>query len=98
MAERCIVMLGYNSGESYKGVLTLNSETNLIETYDNVIRSFMNDHGYRIVKKARRKGYIKRGSGVWLVANYNGRYGTGYSVFLPSYDSSRFVYVLYFIK
>lgn len=91
-------MLGYNSGENYTGVLTLNSETGLSENPYNSIMSFMTDYGYRIVKKARRKGYIKRGSGVWLVANYNGRYGTGYSVFLPSYDSSRFVYVLYFIK
>ena len=91
-------MLGYNSGENYNGVLTLNSETNLIETTDHVIRSFMADNGYRIVKKARRKGYIKRGKGICLVADYNGRYGIGCSVFLPCNDSSRFVYVLYFIK
>ena len=91
-------MLGYNSGESYKGVLTLNSESNLIETIFNTARRFMVDNGYRLVKDARRKGYIKRGKGICLLADYNGRYGTGYSVFLPSNDSSRFVYVLYFIK
>ena len=91
-------MLGYNSGENYTGLLTLNSETNLTETFDYVVRSFMASCGYRIVKKSRRKGYIKRGKGNCLLADYNGRYGTGYSVFLPSNDSSRFVYVLYFIK
>ena len=91
-------MLGYNSGENYNGVLTLNSETGLTENpYNNIIR-FMAAYGYRIVKKSRRKGYIKRGKGICLLADYNGRYGTGYSVFLPSNDSSRFVYVLYFIK
>lgn len=91
-------MLGYNSGENYTGVLTLNSETGLSENPCNSIMSFMTDYGYRIVKKARRKGYIKRGKGICLLAYYNGRYGTGYSVFIPSNDSSRFVYVLYFIK
>lgn len=91
-------MLGYNSGENYIGVLTLNSETGLSENPYNSIMSFMTDYGYRIVKKSRRKGYIKRGKGICLLADYNGRYGTGYSVFLPSNDSSRFVYVLYFIK
>ena len=91
-------MLGYNSGENYTGVLTLNSETNLTESFEGIVRNFMLDNGYRIVKKARRKGYIRRGTGVWLLADYNGRYGIGYSVFLPSNDSSRFVYVLYFIK
>lgn len=58
----------------------------------------LSNYGYRIFKKARRKGYIKRGKGICLLADYNGRYGTGYSVFLPSNDSSRFVYVLYYIK
>lgn len=91
-------MLGYNSGENYNGVLILNSETNLTETFCNQLMTFLTDHGYRLVKKARRKGYIKRGKGIGLLADYNGRYGTGYSVFLPSNDSSRFVYVLYFIK
>ena len=91
-------MLGYNSAENYTGVLTLNSETGLVEIPINKIMSFMTDHGYRMVKKARRKGYIKRGLGVYLVSNYSGRYGTGYSVFQPAYDSSRYVYVLYFIK
>lgn len=91
-------MLGYNSGENYNGVLTLNSETGLTENpYNNIMR-FMVAYGYRIVKKSRRKGYIKRGKGICLLADYNGRYGTGYSVFLPSNDSTRFVYVLYFIK
>lgn len=91
-------MLGYNSGENYTGVLTLNSETCLSENPYNSIMSFMTDYGYRLVKKARRKGYIKRGKGICLLAHYNGRYGTGYSVFLLSNDSSRYVYVLYFIK
>lgn len=91
-------MLGYNSGENYTGVLTLNSETGLSENPYNSIMSFMTDHGYRIVKKARRKGYIKRGRGVCLVANYNGRYGIGYSVFLQANDSSRYINVLYCIK
>lgn len=91
-------MLGYNSGENYIGVLTLNSETGLSENSYNSIMSFMTDYGYRIVKRARRKGYIKRGKGICLLADYNGRYGIGYSVFLPSNDSSRYVYVLYFIK
>lgn len=91
-------MLGYNSGENYTGVLTLNSETCLTENPYEITMSFMLDHGYRNVKIARRKGYIRRGREICLVSNYNGRYGTGYSVFLPSNDSSRFVYVLYFIK
>ena len=91
-------MRGYNSGENYNGVLTLNSEANLRETHENMVRRFMETNGYRIVKKARRKGYIKRGICIWLVAEYDGRYGVGYSVFIPSYDSSRFVYVFYFIK
>ena len=91
-------MLGYNSGENYNGVLTLNSETSLAEYPYNNIMSFMADCGYRIVKKSRRKGYIKRGKGICLLADYNGRYGIGYTVFLPSNDSTRFVYVLYFIK
>ena len=91
-------MLGYNSGENYNGVLTLNSESGLSENPYNSIMSFMTDYGYRIVKKARRKGYIKRGRGICLVSNYSGRYGTGYSVFIPANDSSRFVYVLYFTK
>ena len=91
-------MLGYNSGENYNGVLTLNSESNLIETLFNTARRFMVDNGYRLVKESRRKGYIKRGKGLCLLARYKGRYGTGYSVFLPSNDSSRYVYVLYFTK
>lgn len=91
-------MLGYNSGENYTGVLTLNSEMNLRESYINLVRSFMLANGYIIAKKSRRKGYIKRGRGLCLVAHYNGRYGIGYSVFLPSNDSSRYVHVLYFIK
>lgn len=91
-------MLGYKSGENYSGVLTLNSETRLTETFENIVRSYMTVNGYRLFKRARRKGYIKRGKGICLLADYKGRYGTGYSVFLPSNDSSRYVYVLYFIK
>lgn len=90
-------MLGYNSGENYRGVLTLNSETDLREIHKRT-SCILIECGYRIIKKARRKGYIKRNRGICLVADYNGRYGTGYSVFLPSNDSSRYVYVLYFIK
>lgn len=91
-------MLGYNSGENHTGVLTLNSESALMECSYNATMSLLTAHGYTVVKKARRKGYIKRGKGLCLVADYNGRYGTGVSVFLSSNDSSRYIYVLYFIN
>lgn len=89
-------MLSYNSGENYTGVLTLNSESNLIEIDVNTTMELLKD--FVLVKTAKRKGYIKRGKGVCLLSNYNGRYGTGYILFLPVTYSSRYVTVKYFVS
>lgn len=90
-------MLGYNSGENYIGVLTLNSESNLIEI-DVITAMELLKTDCVLVKTARRKGYIKRGKGICLLTNYNGRYGVGHTLFLPATDSSRYVTVKYFVS
>lgn len=86
------------SGENYHNIGILPSETCVSEIPADKIRHRMERAGLREVRTSRRQGYIKRWSGKCVVAHYNGRFGEGYSVFTPATDSSRYVWVTYYVR
>jgi hypothetical protein len=55
------------------------------------------DPAYRYHHAASRRGYVsRRGNGV--VKPYKGRFGEGYIVLLPRWDTTSYVHVVYYIK
>lgn len=88
----------WTSGENYRNIGILPSETCVSEMMADKIRHRMERAGLRKVRTSRRQGYIKRSSGKCVVAHYDGRLGTGYSVFTPATDSSRYVWVTYYVR
>lgn len=46
---------------------------------------------------ARARRYVSR-KAAGIAEIYNGRYGTGYKVFTPAGDSSRYCYVTYYVN
>ena len=57
----------------------------------------MNSSVYKFHHRATRRGYISRRKSP-KVEEYSGKYGTGYIVRFPRYDSSRYHTVEYYIK
>lgn len=55
------------------------------------------DPAYRYHHTASRMGYVSR-KGNGIVKPYKGRFGTGYIVLLPRWDTTTYVHVVYYIK
>lgn len=89
----------------YKGLHLLKSESNpLANFYDYVAMSkSLEANGYKHVAYALRQGYVRRNvKGICntpcLVCAYNGKYGTGYTLHSPRYDSTIYHDVVYYVK
>jgi hypothetical protein len=46
---------------------------------------------------ASARGYISRKS-AGVVSKYSGKYGTGYTIGRPRYDTTQYVYLTYYVK
>lgn len=57
----------------------------------------INNKEYKLHHRATRRGYISRRKPP-KVEEYSGKYGCGYIVRFPRYDSSRYHTVEYYIK
>lgn len=54
--------------------------------------------GYAYHHTATMRGYTSRKTPGLEVCKYNGRFGVGYIVIRPRYDTSRYVYIDYMLK
>lgn len=53
--------------------------------------------GYKKRHTSAARGYISRRTGAFLMS-YKGRFGEGYKLLSPRWDTTRYIYVTYFIK
>ena len=61
------------------------------------ITDLRNDPAYRYHHTASRRGYVSRRT-AGIVLPYRGRYGTGYIVLTPRWDTSTYVWCSYYIE
>lgn len=52
---------------------------------------------YKYHHTAAARGYVSRKCR-YIVKPYNGRFGTGYKVMRPRWDTTQYIYVDYYIK
>lgn len=59
-----------------------------------------NSNKYQLHHTGSKRGYVSRKSDVDQLSaeKYNGRFGRGYTVEMPRFDSSQYVYVEYWIE
>ena len=60
--------------------------------------SKIESEGYVFSHEALHRGYFTRKGNLAKVTPYQGRFGGGFKVILPNYNSTNYVRVLYFIK
>lgn len=53
--------------------------------------------GYRKVKTSTARGYVSRKMN-YVVQDYKGRYGEGYKVLYPRYDTTRYCTCEYWVR
>lgn len=65
----------------------------------------IDDAEYMFMKEGRRKHhvatvrtYVSRRTHLYDVAEYEGKYGKGYTILLPNWQSSRYSYIAYYVK
>lgn len=61
------------------------------------INELANDKRYTLHHRATAKGYVSRKTQGY-VKEYSGRFGKGYAVFEPRFDTTRFVYITYYVE
>jgi len=56
--------------------------------------------GYKVIHTGSQRGYVSRKTtpGTRKAIPYTGKYGTGYKVLMPRYDTTQYVYVVYYAK
>jgi len=52
----------------------------------------------RAVKTAMWRGYVSRKGKVTAAHPYRGRYGVGYCVYRPNWESTRYSFVTYYVE
>ena len=70
-----------------------------MDTIHTTLGTLINDDRYYLHHSAYYKGYVSRVADYSELpaVPYKGRFGTGYTVILPSYESTRFCRILYYI-
>lgn len=53
--------------------------------------------GYTYHHTASRQGYVSRKISNKVV-EYKGRFGSGYAVLFPRWDTSKYIYIAYYVK
>ena len=61
------------------------------------INDLVNNPVYELHHTAAKKGYISRKSD-GIVKEYSGRFGTGYTVERPRWDTTKYIYIDYYIR
>lgn len=54
--------------------------------------------GYHLHHTALSRGYISRKLKNGIVEAYNGRFGEGFAVLKPNYESTRYHFISYYVK
>ena len=54
--------------------------------------------GLKKLHTSRRRGYVSRKHPDGVLEDYKGRFGEGYALLTPCYDSTQYCYVTYFVK
>ncbi len=54
--------------------------------------------GYHLHHTALSRGYISRKLKDGIVEEYDGRFGKGYTVSKPNFESTRYYFVSYYVK
>lgn len=60
------------------------------------VKELKNNKNYTVHHTASRRGYESR-KGEGHVEPYNGKYGNGYILVTPRYDTTNYVYITYYI-
>lgn len=61
------------------------------------VKELKENKGYTIHHTASRRGYISR-KGEGRVESYNGKFGKGYILVTPRYDTTSYVNITYYIE
>lgn len=63
-------------------------------------RKDLTKHGYTLVHKGSRRGYVSRKAvlGELPAKPYKGRYGEGYTVETPRFDTTQYCDIEYWVK
>lgn len=56
------------------------------------------DKGYRLHHTALNGGYISRKLKDGIIEKYDGRFGKGYTVKKPNFESTRYYHISYYVK
>ena len=72
--------------------MTTNATPSIIEIKDLVKRGELKEH-----HTASKRGYISRKSD-GVVDNYTGKFGEGYTISTPRFDTTQYVDVTYYVK
>ncbi len=67
-----------------------------MKNYESLVKD-IEAKGYKLHHTAWTMGYVSRKSDV-VSKSYNGRFGNGYTIERPSWDSTRYHLVDYFVK
>lgn len=71
-------------------------KTRVDMSVDNVAE--IENKGYRCVKTSWKRGYLSRMITEPVIREYNGRYGKGYTVEYPAWESTNYHYISYHVK
>lgn len=56
------------------------------------------NQGYHLHHTSLKGGYISRKNKSGIIEEYDGRFGKGFTVSKPNYESSRYYYISYYVK
>lgn len=60
----------------------------------------LKENGFHLIKKSLKRGYISRkayNGNAGLLKDYNGRYGNGFTVERPNFNSTQYCWIEYWI-
>lgn len=55
-------------------------------------------NGYTVHHTARKRGYVSRKQPDGILIPYSGRFGTGYMLLQPAWDSTQYCFCTYYTK
>lgn len=56
------------------------------------------NQGYKLHHTAMKSGYISRKNKDGIIEKYDGRFGKGFTVSKPNFESTRYYFISYYIK
>lgn len=86
----------YNAFE-FSAVLNALQSIPYIDFESVALETFLESQGYKYLKQSTSAGYVSRTKAP-RIAPYNGRFGHGYEMHCPNWDSTRYHYIRYYIR